>query len=172
MNVFSKLFNSFLLLLERIKGNTTVVEIKTPKNLVGHLTGYSIHGYEIQIFCQKRHYRRSYDKWYIPNDNHVAYRVFSIVTNDAPNKLKKACELDIVIPELMSENIDERRQRQAAIDAYLDILAQSLVSVPVGEVGGEYSDKNTESLTESMDELANRQKLVEIFARSKEQNGA
>jgi len=128
MNFITGLINRFLLFVERLKGNTTVIEIKTPKNLVGHLTGYSVHGYEIQIFCQKRHYRRSYDSWYIPNVNHIAYRVFSIVTNDAPDRLKKACELDIVIPELMAETIDERRQRQAAIDAYLDILAQSLIT--------------------------------------------
>ena len=126
--LMKRFLNLFGMIFEKIKGTTTVMEVSTPKNLIAHLTGYSIYGYEIQIFCQKRHYRRNYDKWYVPNANHVAYRVFSMVTNDAPDTLKKACELDIVIPQLLSETIDEKRQRQAAIDAYLDILAQTLVS--------------------------------------------
>lgn len=140
MKYLTQLISWLFELFERIKGATRVIEVKTPKNLVGQLTGYSIYGYELQIFCQKRHFRRSYDKWFIPNENHIAYRVFSIVSNNAPAKLKKACELDIVIPQLMNDGIDERRQRQAAIDAYLDILAQSLVSPPSSNEYQEYLD--------------------------------
>lgn len=139
-NVIKSLVKWLSFIIEKIKGSTIVTEISTPKNLVAHLTGYSIFGYEIQIFCQKRHYRRSYDKWYVPNANHVAYSVFSIVSNEAPVTLKKACELDIVIPQLMGENIDEKRQKQAAVDAYLDILAQTLVSPTSDNTRSQYID--------------------------------
>ena len=140
MNFLISFWNKLLLVFQSLKGTTNVIEIKTPKNLVGHLTGYSIYGYEMQIFCQKRHYRRSYDKWFIPNENHIAYRIFSIVSNNAPEKLKKACELELVIPQLMNEHIEERRQRQSAIDAYLDILAQSLMQ---NDVKSELSESDS-----------------------------
>ena len=132
MQLLRSILGSIFIFLERLKGNKVVCDVSIPNNVVGLLTGYSMYGYEIQIFCKKRHYRRKYDKWFIPNDDHAAYEVFSIVSNDAPDSLKKACKMELVIPRLLAEPVSEARQRQAAVDAYLDILAQTLKS-PTGK---------------------------------------
>ncbi len=56
----------------------------------------------------------------------MAYRVFSVVSDDAPEPLKKACELDIDIPALLPPSVDDHGHRQAAVNAYLDILIERL----------------------------------------------
>lgn len=121
-----KYFGAFLLFWESLKGKKTVREIKHPKNALGHLVGYSVAGYTLEIYCQRKHYRRSYDKWFIPNKDHMAYRVFSVVSADAPDSLKKACELDVDIPALLPPAIDDHAHRQAVVNAYLDLLIERL----------------------------------------------
>lgn len=56
----------------------------------------------------------------------MAYRVFSVVSQDAPDSLKKACELDIDIPALLPHAVSDHGHRQAAVNAYLDILIERL----------------------------------------------
>lgn len=126
MDTIQKLIGWWWLLLESFKGTKTVQEIQHPRNALGHLTGYSVSGYRLEIYCQKKHYRRHYDKWFIPNEDHVAYRVFSVVSQDAPLGLKKACELDVDIPALLPPAAPDAVQRRAVIDAYLDILIERL----------------------------------------------
>jgi hypothetical protein len=123
---FVKYLSGILLLWESLKGTKTVREVKHPSNTLGQLVGYSVAGYKLEIYCQRKHYRRSYDKWFIPNKDHMAYRVFSVVSQDAPDSLKKACELDIDIPALLPLAIDDHGHRQAAVNAYLDILIARL----------------------------------------------
>lgn len=121
-----KYFGAVFLLWERLKGTKTVREVKHPDNALGHLTGYSVAGYSLDVYCQRKHYRRSYDKWFVPNQDHMAYRVFSVVSQDAPDSLKKACELDIDIPALLPHAVSDHGHRQAAVNAYLDILIERL----------------------------------------------
>lgn len=141
MQLIKSFISFFLIMIERLKGKKIVIDVSIPNNVVGHLIGYSIHGYEMQIFCKKKHYRRKYDKWFIPNDDHAAYEVFSIVSNDAPDSLKKACKLELVIPRLLAEPVSESMQRQAVVDAYLDILAQTIQKTNNSPDGLVYNDK-------------------------------
>lgn len=126
IRTINSLLSAFIILVEQLKGNKVFQEIKHPRNCLGQLAGYSIAGYRIEIFCQRKHYRRVYEAWFIPNTNHIAYRVFSVVTADAPERLKEACKLDIDIPALLPEIVGDHMLRQAAVDAYLDILIEKL----------------------------------------------
>lgn len=111
-----------LLCLERIKGPKKVYEIKRPANAMGCLKGFTVRGYELAIYCQRKEYHVKYDRWYIPNRITVTYNVFSRVTNDAPKALQKACELDVDLPALVHNWNFDNEVRHAQIDAYLDLL--------------------------------------------------
>lgn len=88
--------------------------------------GYSVSGFTIEIFCQRKRYRRYYDNWFVPNNDHIAYRVFSVVSSDAPDILKQACELDLDIPALLPSFVPDEGQREEVVKAYLDLLIQRL----------------------------------------------
>jgi hypothetical protein len=119
------------LFLEKLKGKKTLHEVKLPKNALGHLVGFAVSGYEVRIYCQKKQYKRKYDNWFVRDKSMVVYRVFSVVTNDAPDRLKEACELDVDIPCQLSPFVDDEGQKDAAILAYLDLLASRLDSMPI-----------------------------------------
>lgn len=123
---FLKQLGRFLLFWESLKGNTTVQRIEHPDNVLGSLEGYAIAGYSVQIFCQRKHYRRSYDKSYISDQDVMTYHVYCKVTDDAPEILKKVCELSVDIPSLLPAMVEEAGHRQAAINAYLDMLLVTL----------------------------------------------
>lgn len=128
--VLKKPLGVLFLFHEGLKGEKTVYEVKLPKNALGHLVGFAVSGYEVRIYCQKKQYERKYKNWFVPDKRMVLYRVFSVVTNDAPERLKEACELDIDIPCQLSSFVDDEGQKDAAILAYLDILAHRLEEMP------------------------------------------
>lgn len=118
-----------LLFYERFKGTKTVYEIKGPENALGNLQGYSVRGYQITIFCQRKEYVAVYDSKWTPNRKRVLYRVFGVVTNDAPQALKKACELDIHLPSFISPLNMDAEVRRACVHAYLDLLEKKLEKI-------------------------------------------
>lgn len=131
MQLLKRMLSVAFLFLEKLKGKKTLHEVKLPKNALGHLVGFAVSGYEVRIYCQKKQYKRKYDNWFVPDKNMVVYRVFSVVTNDAPERLKEACELDVDIPCQLSPFVDDEGQKDAAILAYLDLLATRLDSMPI-----------------------------------------
>jgi hypothetical protein len=114
------------LLFERIKGVAFFEEIVTPPALTEHLTGYSVSGYELRLYCQRKKYRRTYLRWSWLNRTYSAFRVYSITSNDAPPCLREACELDIYFPAFAPSFLSENLQKELAIQAYLDILIERL----------------------------------------------
>jgi hypothetical protein len=117
-----------MMLLEYFKGPRTVTETKSAENALGSLQGYSVRGYKITIFCQRKEYLVQYHKRFIPNTRRTTYRVFSAVTNDAPEALKKACELDVDLPNFISAGNFDNEIRRAVVHAYLDLLDKQLTS--------------------------------------------
>lgn len=117
-----------MMLLEYFKGPRTVSETKSAENALGSLQGYSVRGYQITIFCQRKEYFVHYHKRYIPNTRRTTYRVFSAVSNDAPAALKKACELDVDLPNFISWSNFDNEIRRAAVHAYLDLLDKHLTN--------------------------------------------
>jgi hypothetical protein len=117
------LYGSFRCVLEQLKGRKRVTErIVLSKRFTTQLTGQSLTGYEITIYCQKRHYHLQYEDWFIPNRNLYMYEVYGLVSNDAPEVLKAACQDHVCIPELLPNVVPEDCQEKEAIQAFLDIV--------------------------------------------------
>lgn len=131
MALFKSLLNAFFLYLEKLKGRKTVYEVKLPKHALGHLAGFAVAGFEVRIYCQKKQYKRSYDNRFIPDKYMAVYSVFSVVSNDAPERLRQACELVADIPCQLSSFVSDEGQKDAAIQAYLDLLVHKLNAMPV-----------------------------------------
>jgi hypothetical protein len=121
-----RMLGALIVFLERMKGRWTLKEVKHPRNNLGRLSGFSVQGYGLEIYCHRRHYRRHYDKWFIPNKDRMAFHVFSMVSPDAPDMLQKACELVLDIPQFLPSYASDEAQREAAVQAYLDILIERL----------------------------------------------
>jgi hypothetical protein len=128
MTLLKRFLNELMLLFEKMKGSTTVHEVKLPKHALGHLEGFDISGFQIRIYCQKRLFWRQYHCKLIPDKYMTTYRIFSVVSSDAPMILREACELDIDIPSQLTPFIDDDGQKDAAISAYLDLLQLRLKS--------------------------------------------
>lgn len=129
MSFIRRLLLSFLLhLARRFKGTQTINTITKPADLdlIGTLTGYSVTGWEIKIYCSKIRYQKQYSRWYVPSTSIDLYRVYSVVSQDAPESLKKACNLDITIPPPRDTFFSDEFQKDAAIEWYLDLLTERM----------------------------------------------
>lgn len=111
-----------LLLFERLRGPKTVYEIKRPSNSLGSLKGFTVCGYDIAIYCQRKEYHVKYDRWYVPDRVEVSYQVFSVTSRDAPKALQEACALDVELPALIHHWNFDNVIRRAQVHAYLDML--------------------------------------------------
>lgn len=112
--------------VERIKGPRTTEEVVVPRTRSEGLTGHSVSGYEISIHCQERRYKIRYKRWWMASDEFRLFNVFATVTGDAPDRLKEACKLEMTLPVLLSSLAATEKQREAVINAYLDILIARL----------------------------------------------
>jgi hypothetical protein len=126
---FLKFFASgSLMLFEYLRGTNTVTEIKRPENALGDLRGFTVRGFEIAIYCHRREYHVRYSRWYVPNRTLYSYNVFSVVGHDAPEPLRKACELDVDIPSLVHRWNFDSMIRIRQVNAYLDLLETRIVA--------------------------------------------
>ncbi len=123
------LLSLIYILVSRAKGPSIVEELHVPGDLLGPpLTGHSTDGYEITIYCRKKRYRRRYERWFGSTQDLTMYQVYSTVSSDAPDALRRACELDRDFPPFHPEFISDEVQKEAAINAYLDLVADRLQS--------------------------------------------
>lgn len=118
-----------LLLFERLRGPKSVYEIKQADNEMGSLKGFTVRGYALAIYCQRKEYHVVYDRWYVLNRVETTYNVFAVVSNDAPKALKKACELDVDLPALVSNWNFDNEIRRAQVHAYLDLLEKRMTKI-------------------------------------------
>lgn len=126
MTAVQNVLDALFLLFKGLKGKSSVREEYRPPDLMAFLTGYSISGYEVRLYCQKKYYIREYWRWFVPNEHFATYRVFSAVTNDAPTSLKHACEFEVELPPMAPSFLSLNLQRKAAVQAYLDIVIERM----------------------------------------------
>ncbi|EKD22631.1 MAG: hypothetical protein ACD_84C00031G0002 [uncultured bacterium] len=126
MELLNRLFKILFLLIVRLKGKNKFIEVKCNDVVIGRLVAYSILGHEIEICCQKKHYRRQYDKWFISDKDVIVYRVFSITSSNMPEAIKKLFRLDLDIPAFLPVGMCEDTQQHTVINAYVDILLDRL----------------------------------------------
>jgi hypothetical protein len=125
MQFIRRLLSGCFLILERwFKGHHLIRNITLPehRDLVGTLTGYSVTGFRITVYCERIVYQKRYTRWYVPHDEITLFRVYSNVSIDAPASLREACSLEITIPPPHPEFISDSYQKEAAIEWYLDLL--------------------------------------------------
>ena len=82
-------------------------------------------GYDITIYCQRVQYQTSYSLW--PwKKTHLAYQLFSTTTSDAPELIRRACDLSVTLPALCPSYVEDEVQKLYAIDAYVDLITDKL----------------------------------------------
>jgi len=123
---FQKYLDALFLLVKRLKGRSSVREEYRPPDLVAFLTGYSISGYEVRLYCQKKYYVREYWRWWVPNLRFTTFYVFATATNDAPASLRMACDFEVELPPQAPWFLSTSLQRKAAIRAYLDLVIERM----------------------------------------------
>lgn len=126
MRLVRKLASLMTYWVERVKGPRTIEEVVVPRTRSEGLTGHSVSGYEINIHCQERRYKVRYKRWWMASDEFRLYHVFATYSNDCPDRLKEACKLETTMPVLLNSYAAAAKQKEAAINAYLDILIARL----------------------------------------------
>jgi len=87
---------------------------------------------KLVIHCDKKQYRRSYDKWFIPTDKHTVYSLYCEVSEDADPSLKLACSVKVDLPALLPKCVIDDYQKVAATHAFIDIITGRLQRIKVG----------------------------------------
>jgi hypothetical protein len=117
----------FCLFWEKLRGASTFSEVFAPARLSAKLVATSLLGYKLSVFCQRRHYQRIYDRFFVPTRHHVIYQISGVVSADAPPALKQACgEVTLSISTNVHWAVDEDFQERLVTQAYLDLLIAHL----------------------------------------------
>lgn len=103
-----------------------MTEVTEARAQLESLVAYATNGVTITIHCQERKYRCDFFKWYIPSFVIVTYEVFATISGKAPQVLIDACARDITFPPLRSSWESSSRQKEAAIEAFLDLMQNRL----------------------------------------------
>ncbi|MNU19635.1 hypothetical protein D3C71_78670 [compost metagenome] len=123
---FQKCIDTLFLLSREMKGRSSVREEYRPPELMAFLTGYSISGFAVSLYCQKKYYVREYWRWWVPNYRFSTFYVFATATNDAPESLRMACDFEVELPPQAPWFLSTNLQRKAAIRAYLDLVIERM----------------------------------------------
>jgi len=125
--------------MEKLKGSKTVTVVYFPHNTNDYLD-VQFNGLSLRIFCNKKLYRRSYDKWYVLSDHRSVYNLRSVVGGVLPehdpnfdtNGLRLACELEVDIPALLPSFVEFKYHQIVMTHAYLDIVTGRLMRIRHG----------------------------------------
>ncbi len=119
----------FSILLEKIRGPRNLFEITTSRTNIEAMTATSIDGVTTTIHCQERKYLCRYDRWFILDRVVYTYFVFATVQGKATPHHIEACSMERSFPKLLHPWMPSASQKEAAIEAYLDLLVHRLESV-------------------------------------------
>ena len=114
------------LFFESVRGERELIEITEARAQIESLVAYAVEGYTVTIHCQERKYRCRYQRWFIPDFVVYTYEVFATIAGKAPQVLIDACARDRTFPGLVNAWSTARAQKEAAIEAFLDLLQARL----------------------------------------------
>lgn len=124
-----------LKLLRWIAGPSQVSLDTSVENHVASLTAVSVHGYEVTINCYATYFKRQYERLFMPSRRMAVYSISTVVPPDAPKHLHEiATPFNVSMPRECLSFLDETRQKQRAIEAYLDLLLAKLDRRNMGDL--------------------------------------
>ena len=112
--------------IESIRGERQLTEITEARAQIESLVAYAVEGYTVTIHCQERKYRCEHRRWFVPNFVVSTYEVFATIAGKAPQVLIDACARDRTFPRLLNSWATASSQKEAAIEAFLDLLQARL----------------------------------------------
>lgn len=128
----TRMIKSFLTfihqLLSALRGEIQVKEVFHNNRLIGSLLVSSFHGYDIEVFCQKRQYMRKHLKSRLRGKIHTVFDVYCELDGYPPDVLYKACQTRITFPALLPLYMDDKYHVTALVNAYLDMIQKLLIS--------------------------------------------
>jgi len=113
-------------LIEGVRGERTVFEITEPRATIESLVAYAVEGYNLTIHCRERKFLCKYSRWYVPDRILTTYDVFATVAGKAPTALMEAATDDRTFPMLLENYSSSRAQKEAAIEAFVDLMKDHL----------------------------------------------
>ena len=113
-------------IFETVRGERKLTEVTEARAQIESLVAYATDGYRITIHCQERKYRCEFSRWYIPNFVAHNFEVFATIAGTAPQVLIDACARERSFPRLLHPWTTTTRQKEAAIEGFLDLLKDRL----------------------------------------------
>lgn len=114
------------MIYESWRGPRQLQEITSARASIEAMTATSIDGVTTTIHCQERRYRCLYKRWYIRDHTVSTYFVFATVQGAASPTHVEACSMERSFPKLLHTWMPSASQKEAAIEAYLDLLLERL----------------------------------------------
>lgn len=113
-------------LIEVIRGERVVTEITQARSRIESIIAYAVEGYTITVHCQERKFKCCFSRWYIPDFVFYTYEVFATIAGKAPQALIDACSRDTTFPGLLIPWSSKASQKEASIEAFLDLIQTRL----------------------------------------------
>lgn len=119
----------FARLFESMRGARTVTEITEVRSRLESLVAYASTDYTLTVHCKERKFKCEYERWFIPNKIVTTYEVFATLAGSAPARLIEACTDDRTFPKLLAGWSSPRNQKEAAIEAFIDLIQSQIASL-------------------------------------------
>lgn len=113
-------------LYEAYLGPRSLTEITSPRANIEAMAATSIEGFTTTIHCQERQYLCRFERWYVRDHVVCSYFVFATIQGVASPRHIEACSMERSFPKLLHPWIPSASQKEAAIEAYLDLLLDRL----------------------------------------------
>lgn len=123
-----KMAQLFALFVEWGRGPATFKEVTPARAQIEALVGESTDGYSITIHCQERLYQYHYARWFVRNRIVASYYVFATIVGRAPTAMIEASSMTRSFPKLLHPWMPSASQKEAAIEAYIDLLLANVQS--------------------------------------------
>jgi hypothetical protein len=116
------------LIYKWLLGPYVFVDITSRYSNTETMTVTTIDGTITTIHCQERRYLCRYNRQYVKDHVVCTYRVFATVHGPATYKHIQACRMRHSFPRLLHPWMSSIRQKEAVIEAYMDLLLNQLQS--------------------------------------------
>lgn len=83
-------------------------------------------GGHITLYCTEKVYKTTFKRWWIPSTQHITYTVFGHCDDRIPGEFSQRITDGLTIGRLLPPGASRSAQKQAAIHAYVSLIASEL----------------------------------------------